>query len=1295
MPVLHLKTGLLALATLALGGAPAAAGTSPELLIISDRIVLQSKFDLLRQLAAAEDLETTWLRADSVDEGALAAALQTAGWLVVDAPRPTGMAAIRAQLQPFAESGTLPARQLWVGRDEGDWRGLDPADGERLRAYYRNGGKDNFRHFVQAIKRLSDGLAIDGLPEPVELPPAGGYHPRFSEGFAADPARVHAATRTTESRGRVAIGFHPSYLESADLAHVDAMVAALEQRGVGAIPVFYSLGADADLPALLAPLQLDALIHMSPVYHTGLRAQLERLAIPVLTAIGWSDGGPDDYREDTAGLSLSSTPIYLAMPEQVGMVDPVVAFTRGNGHMQPIPEQIGLLADKAARYVDLRAASRAQRKLALMVYNYPPGERNISASFLNVPRSLAAVTQALAAAGYTLTAQDEDFWIERMGAVLQALHQPDELRRSVERGEAALLSVADYRAWYDRLSATARARIEARWGAPEDSPYVIDGRFAIPHLRVGNLAVLAQPPRGNPADGDNERGLYHDLRVPVNHHYLATYLWLRRSFGAHALIHFGTHGTQEWMPGKERGLHAEDDPFLALGDLPVIYPYIIDNVGEATQAKRRGRAVMISHQTPPFRAAGLYGELVDIHTLVHQFENLEPGEVRQRTLESLIAHTASAEALVEFPWNEAAMRADPDGFLKDLHDHLHEVADHAQPVGLHTFGSRPQDESTVTTILQMLGEAFFTDLGISEPDELHTTDAAGFAASLPYRWVAAVVAGEPEPQPVLPEWRERVRELARLLDPAGEMSGLLQALDGLHLPVGVGGDPLRAPDSLPSGRNLYGFDPSALPTREAWQTGRAAMADMLRRHAREQGAPMRKAAFSLWAVEAMRHGGVLESQALYAMGLRPVWNNRGRVVDVEVIPREELGRPRVDVVLSATGLYRDQFANLMGLLASGAARIAELDEPDNPSFENSNRILAALLARGVDPDEARYQASIRLFGSPNGVYGTGLEDAALASDTWEGDDKLARLYLRRMSHAFGPDPARWGEGPDSSDLYAENLKGVEAALLARTSNLYGMLTTDDPFQYLGGLSLAVRHLTGKSPSLYISNQRRPGSSRIESANTFLATELQARTFHPEWIRSMQAEGYAGALNLQDMTANLWGWQVTDPSMVTGAQWQRFHEVYVNDAHSLGLREWFETHQPEALLRMVERMLEATRKDYWQPSEDTLRELVGTWRELRDTFDLQPGNPQIAAFAGSAAAGFGLAAAAAQPVPPAEPARAEPPAPDAPAPVAVSGQQLVAAEPPAQKPPSSQSEALWLLLLTLPFLLGAVRQWWKA
>lgn len=1283
---------LLALALL-LGGlrldAQSGSPASPSrVVVVHDALVLESKFAALEALGAQRQLEITHIIAQSAEDQ-LVKALAGQDLLIVDCPRHTSYGEIEARLATLAETASLPARQVWVGRREQRWSGLDDTTGETIWQYYRHGGQRNFAHLADYLANLLHGAGIAPIPPPAPLPAAGAYHPEFPDQVSAAPGEILAFLRARhpEAIGVVGIGFHPSYIESIALDHVDAMVAEAEQLGLIGLPLFYSIGPDADLVSLTKGLPLEVLCHLQPVYHMGLAPQLEQLDIPVLQGIGWSDGDAESFRESRTGLSISATPIYLALPETVGLIDPVVAYVRGDDTTVSIPEQTHLLLAKARAYCALRQATAAERRVAIMYYNYPPGEHNLAASFLNVPRSLESISGALTAAGYTTEARPEDFWIEACGRTIESLHHPGQLATLLAEGHADRLPLEDYEAWFNALPEAARARINERWGPPAESPYLVEGAFVIPRVQVGQVSVLCQPPRGQPGD-DDARRMYHDMRLPVNHYYLATYLWTREVFDAHAVVHLGTHGTLEWIAGKERGLGAFDDPFLALGDLPVIYPYIVDDVGEAIQARRRGRALIVSHQTPAFQPAGLHGELVAIHDHIHRYQQLEPGAVRERTAATLIEETLASETLAGHGWTREQMEADFDGFLIDLHDFLHELAKQSQPLGLHTFGRTASAQSRLTTVMQMLGEDFVEALlHGEEAEEVFVADFAHLTETLPYRWLQSRLApseGEPPLAPALPEWEEKARAYYTSLPAEVENEALLEALEGRFLSAGLGGDPLRVPEGLPTGKNLYGFDSSSIPTREAWETGVEAAKAMLAAHAEAHDAPPAKLAFSLWAVEAMRHGGVLESEALYCLGVRPTWNERGRVTGFEVISREELGRPRVDVVLSATGLYRDQFPNLMEHLARAAAEIAALDEADNPSYAHTRRLLADLRDQGLDEAEADYLARTRLFGSPTGVYGTGLEEAALASDTWENDEKLARLYLDRMSYAFGPDPARWGSGADTSALYAENLKGVEAAVLARSSNLYGMLSTDDPFQYLGGIGLAVRHLTGRDPDLLISNQRTAGAARIQTAQHFLEIELQTHSFHPGFLQSMQAEGFAGALELQDMVNNLWGWEVVDPRMVTAAQWQRLHEVYVNDALELGLDEWFEEVQPEALVRIIERMLEATRKGYWEPSETTQQELLETWTELTQRYELEAGNPAIEQFTASLALGFGLTPAA--PLPEATDAAPEPAAPPT---VQVSGQELRKVEAaPETTPPSLP---LWWLALAVPLGLGVLRQ----
>jgi cobaltochelatase CobN len=454
----------------------------------------------------------------------------------------------------------------------------------------------------------------------------------------------------------------------------------------------------------------------------------------------------------------------------------------------------------------------------------------------------------------------------------------------------------------------------------------------------------------------------------------------------------------------------------------------------------------------------------------------------------------------------------------------------------------------------------------------------------------------------------------------------------------------------------------------------------------------------------MRHLGMLEGQIMAAMGVRPKWDEGGRVVGMEAITAAELGRPRIDPVISITGLYRDQFPNVMERINEGLLLVAALDEPaeTNPIRSNSRRIEADLVGKGADPVQARNFSLTRIFGNESGNYGTGLPDATLKSGNWdEKDGKLAEGYLGRMSWAFGPDTSAWseklrdGQGAELN-VYAAQLSGTDAAVFSRSSNLRGMLDTDHPFEYLGGISLAIRHIDGTSPQLYISNMRDPQRAKLETAERFMANELRAVYQHPRWIKEMQKEGYAGTLKMLDVVNNFWGWQAVDRNVVRDDQWQEFHESYVNDRYQLGMRAWFEQSNPTALAQITERMLEAIRKDYWKTDDATKRQLVETYREIAQKHDVVTSNETFKTYVAELAQGFGLAdpaapvpAALEAPVTPPEPQAAPPPTPEPPPEAAevVRGQQLAEVKPPDPLPDKS-----WLYIGLTLALVGAGMLW---
>lgn len=1034
------------------------------------------------------------------------------------------------------------------------------------------------------------------------------------------------------------------------------------------------------------------------------------MGIPVVYVLNYRHGDRAAYAGDTAGVNSFSLPFTLTQSEYIGMQDPVMLATNEGGEMVPMPEQMDLLIGKAINLARLQTKPNAEKSVALLFWNHPPGEKNQSASNLNVPRSIELLVSSLRNEGYAFEQTSEQAIIAAVADMLRPVYRKGGVAHLMKTPHWAFVPLDDYRSWYAALPESVRGDVERVWGAPEKSPWIaahegVKG-FVLPRLKLGNLVVMPQPSRGEMASEKQEKKLFHDTKVPLSHSYMAAYLWIRQSLKADAIVHFGTHGTQEWTPGKERGMWAYDYPQILVGNTPVIYPYIVDNIAEAIHVKRRGRGLIVSHQTPPFAPAGLSNDFIRINDLIREYLSLDEGLVKESNRRLIIEQARRMNIHKDLKWDAEKLETDFDSLVRDIEDYLEELGTAMQPLGLHTLGQSAETEHMISNVMQMLGEPLLKATGVETATAAFRGDYRELVDSAPYRFVKDHVFADPGAgSPVEARLRPLVdkgRKYRTALEAGWETQAVIAGLGARWIDPSYGGDPIRNPDALHTGRNVYGFDPSRVPTRAAYDAGRAEMERLIAEHTRTHGKAPRKLAFSVWSTETMRHLGMLEGQIMAAMGVRPVWDEGGRVTGMEVIPQQELGRPRIDPVISITGLYRDQFPNVMERLNEALVLVAARDEPDdvNPIRANSHRIEAALRAEGVEVAAARNFALTRIFGNESGDYGTGLPDATLASHKWEEKDgKLALGYLSRMSWGYGPDTQSWsrkpaGAGGGEVNAYAAHLKGTDAAVFSRSSNLRGLLDTDHPFEYLGGISLAVRHLDGKSPQLYISNMRDPTRAKLETAEKFMAKELRAVYQHPRWMSEMQKEGYAGALKMLGTINNFWGWQAMDRNVVRDDQWQEFHETWIKDRYELGMRAFFETSSPTALAQIAERMLEAIRKDYWRTDETTKRELVALYQELAVRHDMQSGNETFTSYVREMAAGFGLdapgsveTATAAPSAPPPLPPLATPETPPQTPGEAVRGQQLseVAPSPPIP-------EELWLYAALTLSIVAAGMLW---
>lgn len=1204
---------------------------SPVVLWLTTDVTPAPRTAMIERLARQQGLSVQHLeyplRGSSTltvgEAAALDAALKEAAMVWVDAPHVTA----QTRLERLLNQALLKARSVvWV---------TPQGDANRIAAYLQAGGERNTEHALTLSKALIKGLPAPELPAPQAWPSRGLYHPDAPGLFTDAQALSQWQQAQSSLRGRPAVVLlvHRYHFVNGATQWIDAWLRMFAKQGMFAYAAFGQQVDAAGLSSLLevpGPNGPDRHLHAQVVVihqllpqSAALQPLFARWGAPVLLTQPYRSADTAVWEQDDGGLSQSDVPFYLAQPEGAGAMDPIMVVAHADQGRRPelIERQAQAVVAKARRLIMLQTKPAADKRLVAMVYNYPPGGSNFGASFLNVPRSLEQVSGRLAQAGYATHAVPEAQWIDGLKPMLAAYYPGSDLQALLASNQAAALPLKDYEAWWATLPAKVRQRIEAQWGAPGSSRYVVSYQgqrvFVIPRMQVGHLSVLPQPPREETLHlGQNP--FMHRSKAPLSHHYLAVYLWARQ---ADALIHFGTHGTQEWAPGKARSLDVWDDALLPLGDVPVVYPYIVDNLGEALTAKRRGRAVLVSHKTPVFSPAGFEAKMAHMHELMHEWETVDAGPTKQALERQLVGDFVEHQLHRDLGWTAERIAADFSGFLELLHPYLDALAQSSQPKGLAVFGRVPEAVQRHQTILQALRKPLIEALG-EDIDEAFLIDHQSVATARPSRWldvalVDAQKASTLDLRPALPsgpvpnraarkpidsaalfKLAERAQALEALLSTEGEMPGLLTALSGHFISAAYGGDPIRNPDSLPTGRNLTGLDPSRLPTRQAYDVAKGLFNDWLKTWRAEHGGqtPARMA-LSLWAGETLRHQGIMEAQALVALGVEPVWNESGRPTGVRVIPAATLQRPRVDVLLSITGSYRDQFPALMALVDQAVAA-ASTAEPVNAVSSNTSVVAAELIKEGVPRAQAQVLARARVFGNVSGDYGTGLSEAVQSEGVQRDDSRLGEMFLQRMSQPYVDGEALEGlpKGVAAKAL-GSHLRHTQAAVLSRTSHLYAMVTSDDPFQYLGGLAAAARS-AGKTEALglYVNQLQDASEVHTQSAATSIALEMQSRYLHPGWLQAQKAEGYSGTLQVLKALQFAWGWQVTAPDTVRPDHWQNFYEVLVQDKHKLGLPQWLRTH-PQAYAQSLERLVQAQRMGYWQPDAATQQQVAQLYKDL--------------------------------------------------------------------------------------------------
>lgn len=1236
----------------------ATSNEKPQVLLMMSSHGSKPKGDLLLSLAKNQAFELVNFSTKGLSEAEIQAKWQAADLIMLDGINPALSKFMFAKYQGYLKKyPNVPVISLGDLTNESMNQGLSTEHHQTLGQYYANAGRDNYQQMMVYLSNQIFGLSSTQATAPITVPNVGLYHYNFPGQVTDNEQAFFDFLAPKQNQPVIAVAIHRSVVDYEQQQVVDALLKALESKGAKALGFFFE-GNDEQLHytdllmteangGVKQQAKVDLLINYRALHYVDKRrAEFEKLGVPVLHALNYTSGNQQAFEADHAGISASLTPFFLVIPEDTGSTDPTIIAANHQGEKQVIPYQLNALAERAYNHANLAHINNADKKVATFIWNYPPGEKNIGAAFLDVPSSIENITKAMQAQGYQVDVKSHEKLISSAGKLLRPYYRGEDAQALIAEDLAEYMPLSTYLNWFEQLPESVRTPIVERWGLPQESSMLrealINGEqqkaFVIPRMNLGNMIVLPQGVRGENAK--EHANLYHSTKTPINHSYLAIYLFARKTFAADAYIHLGTHGSQEWLTGKERGLSVYDAPSLAIGNLPVFYPYIIDNVGEAMQAKRRGRATMISHLTPGFAKAGLYADVAKLNEKIANYLQLEQGQTKTNTQVEIIAMAESLNMLNDLSLTKVDLANDFDNQISKLQDHLTALAQMSQPLGIHVFGDLPQEAHLYSTILQMLGDDFTSraakyeqtnGLAVAKEQQFDQRNVRKLAALAGFQLLNAYLT-QPESVTDLDEQLTADLKLAQEywanFQNIAETSNLLAALDANYIPVSYGGDPIRNPNAAPTGRNLIGFNPAKVPSKEAYDAGVTLMEQTIAAYREKHGKYPEKLAFSLWSLETMRHQGALEAQVLHALGLKPKWNRQGNVVDTEVIPMSELKRPRIDVVISATGLYRDAFPNVMLWLAKAIDKVGKMKEENNFVYRHTNALKAELLAKGKSEQDADYLSSIRIFSNETGNYGTGLASSSLASDTWETDDKLANLYLDRMGFAFGADESRWSEQVgdafgDGEGLYNKVLSGTDGVIFSRSTNLYALMTNDDPFQYFGGIGLAVRHLDGKTPEMYVSNLRKKDQLKTQTLDEFVNQEMRSRYFHPRWIKAMQDSGYAGATAILDRMNNMWGWEVMTPEAIRDDQWQEFFEVYVNDKYDMQMREFFEQHNAESLAQIIERMLEAVRKGYWQADEQTIKKMVETYTELAATFDVATDNDKFVEYVDNAATGFGL------------------------------------------------------------------------
>ena len=1083
---------------------------------------------------------------------------------------------------------------------------------------------------------------IAPAPEPILLEWNGIYHPA-AHGIFTNPETYYNQFCSPKQL-TVGILFSRDEWVWQDLAYQQALITEIEQQGLNALPVFsqWSKNSKDNIPGLDQAVAkyfykdgrpiVDVVINTFKFSLTNGKAQdqqfLYDLDCSMLQAYGLLST-EQEWRENSIGMTPIEICFSVAMPEFDGVIHSVPLSVKdsdeqGIKHYLPLADRMPILVSKAKKWANLKRKANSDKKIAIIFHNYPPTNASIgSAQGLDSPESVRLLLQTMQRAGYRIDKVPDDSK-SFMDDLLQcATNDRRFLNESQARAHPTKLLKEQYQSYFDDLPLQNKQQLAKDWQKPPGEVFVYDDNLLIPGMMNGNIFITVQPPRGF---GEDPSKILHDPNCAPTHHYLAYYHWLRDIWQADAVLHIGTHGSLEWLPGKGAGLSETCYPELALGDLPNIYPYLLTIVGEGIQAKRRGAACLIGHLPPPVTMAGTYEGLAELEKLLDEYAHFSTYNLADTLkIEQLIREKAKELHLADDIVGTTDIEFDV--YRQNLHTYLSEIKHMQIRAGLHIFGSPPAGENLLAYLQALVQVAngeipalpqviassmgydyyqLFSECGqiVSGTDKTKgevldeiCTISEGIIACLEKYSFSAESLVQVSKLPYIDHINAAATDqiilvckyicqqlVPNLQKTSQEITNTLRAIEGAFIEPGPAGAPTSGcADILPTGRNFYGIDPNTLPSKVAWDSGKNLGDALISRFISEEGNYPETVGMVFWSGSNMRSHGQCVAEFLYLIGVRPVWQPGSlRVIGLEVIPLAELKRPRIDVTARISGLFRDTLPQSSLWMDQAVRIVADLAEDPEQNFIRKHVLAdkAALQASGL-PEDDLDQAYYRIFGCPPGSYGAGV-GAILEAKNWENVDDLAAVYVRWGAHVYGKEQT----GTFVPENFKRRLQSIQVTVKNEDNHEVHMLNSDDFNAYHGGMIAAVRSLSGKAPRSYCGDSTDRGHVVLRSLEEETKRLFRGEVMNPKYIQGMQKHGYKGAADLAGTVSHCYDWDATSQVMEDW-MYDGLAQKYALDKQ---MQDWMKDVNPWALQRIAEKLLEAAQRGMWQAAPTTLEQL---------------------------------------------------------------------------------------------------------